>query len=68
MTVLGGFASFFGPLVGAFTFILLKCELMGITQYWRFLLGVILVLIVVAVPARAGGARRTTLWAKARRK
>jgi branched-chain amino acid transport system permease protein len=50
MTVLGGFANFFGPLVGAFTFIFLKSELMGITQYWRFVLGVILVLIVVLFP------------------
>ena len=29
MTVLGGFANFFGPLVGAFAFIFLKSELMG---------------------------------------
>ena len=50
MTVLGGFASFFGPVVGAFTFIFLKSELMGMTQYWRFWLGVILVLIVVLFP------------------
>jgi branched-chain amino acid transport system permease protein len=50
MTVLGGFANFFGPLAGAFAFIFLKSELMGITQYWRFLLGVILVLIVVLFP------------------
>jgi branched-chain amino acid transport system permease protein len=50
MTVLGGFANFFGPLVGAFTFIFLKSELMGITQYWRFFLGVVLVLIVVLFP------------------
>jgi branched-chain amino acid transport system permease protein len=50
MTVLGGFANFFGPLVGAFTFIFLKSELMGITQYWRFFLGVILMLIVVLFP------------------
>jgi branched-chain amino acid transport system permease protein len=50
MTVLGGFANFFGPVVGAFTFILLKAELMGLTQYWRFVLGVILIVIVVLFP------------------
>lgn len=50
MTVLGGFASFFGPLVGAFTFIFLKSELMGLTQYWRFCLGAILLIIVIAFP------------------
>jgi branched-chain amino acid transport system permease protein len=50
MTVLGGFASFFGPLIGAFTFVLLKAELMGLTQYWRFVLGAILIIIVVLFP------------------
>ena len=50
MTVLGGFASFFGPIVGAFTFIFLKSELMGLTQYWRFWLGVTLAVIVIAFP------------------
>jgi len=45
MTVLGGFANFFGPLVGAFTFIFLKSELMGATQYWRFFLGATMAVI-----------------------
>jgi branched-chain amino acid transport system permease protein len=50
MTVLGGFANFFGPLVGAFTFIFLKSELMGATQYWRFWLGLTLIVLVVLFP------------------
>ena len=50
MMVLGGFANFFGPLVGAFSFIFLKSELMSVTQYWRFFLGLTLVLIVVLFP------------------
>ena len=50
MTVLGGFASFFGPLVGAFSFIFLKSELMSLTQYWRFFLGLTLALIVILFP------------------
>lgn len=50
MTVLGGFANFFGPIVGAFVFTFLKSELMSATQYWRFFLGVTLVLIVVLFP------------------
>jgi len=50
MTVLGGFASFFGPVVGAFAFIFLKSELMGLTQYWRFCLGVTLAVIVIVFP------------------
>jgi branched-chain amino acid transport system permease protein len=66
MAVLGGFANFFGPLVGAFTFIFLKSELMGMTQYWRFFLGVILVLIVVLFPRGLMGLA-LDLWKKVRR-
>ncbi|QJR11922.1 hypothetical protein DSM104443_03005 [Usitatibacter rugosus] len=58
MTVLGGFGNFFGPIVGAFTFIFLKSELMGITQYWRFLLGLILALIVILIPGGLMGLAR----------
>jgi len=50
MTVLGGFSNFFGPIVGAFTFIFLKSELMSATQYWRFFLGVVLAFIVILFP------------------
>ena len=66
MTVLGGFANFFGPLIGAFTFIFLKSELMGLTQYWRFWLGVILAAIVVLFPHGLVGIGQA-LWAKVRR-
>ena len=66
MTVLGGFANFFGPLIGAFAFVFLKSELMGMTQYWRFWLGAILVLIVVLFPRGLVGLGQS-LWAKARR-
>lgn len=67
MTVLGGFANFFGPLIGAFTFIFLKSELMGATQYWRFWLGAILVAIVVLFPRGLVGIGQS-LWAKVKRK
>jgi branched-chain amino acid transport system permease protein len=67
MTVLGGFASFFGPLVGAFTFIFLKSELMGATQYWRFFLGATLALIVIAFPRGLMGLAGD-LWKKAARR
>jgi branched-chain amino acid transport system permease protein len=50
MTILGGFGNFFGPLLGSFVFIGLQNELMSVTQYWRFALGVILILIVIALP------------------
>ena len=66
MTVLGGFANFFGPLIGAFTFIFLKSELMGATQYWRFWLGAILAVIVVVFPRGLVGIGQA-LWAKVRK-
>jgi branched-chain amino acid transport system permease protein len=67
MTVLGGFASFFGPLVGAFSFIFLKSELMSLTQYWRFFLGVTLALIVTLFPRGLMGLAHD-LGSKAKRK
>ena len=51
MAVLGGFANFFGPIVGALAFMLLQDQLQSITQYWRFVLGAILALMVVVLAA-----------------
>ncbi len=65
MTVLGGFASFFGPIVGAFTFVFLKSSLMGATEYWRFFLGAILALIVVVFPRGLMGLAHDA-WKKVR--
>jgi branched-chain amino acid transport system permease protein len=50
MTILGGFGNFFGPVLGAFVFVGLQSELQSLTQYWRFALGVILILIVIFLP------------------
>jgi branched-chain amino acid transport system permease protein len=50
MTVLGGFGNFFGPVLGAFVYIALQDQLMSLTQYWRFALGVILILIIIVLP------------------
>ena len=51
MTLLGGFASFFGPLVGAFVFIYLQDFVMSVVPYWRLVFGAILALIVIFAPA-----------------
>jgi branched-chain amino acid transport system permease protein len=50
MLLLGGFANFLGPLVGAFTFVFLQDQVMSLTEYWRFVFGAILALIVVFFP------------------
>lgn len=50
MTVLGGFSSFVGPPVGAFVFIFLQDFLASNMNYWRFVLGAILAVIVIVLP------------------
>jgi branched-chain amino acid transport system permease protein len=61
MAVLGGFANFFGPIVGALAYTLLQDELQSLTQYWRFILGAVLALIVIAFPAGIAGVAEE-LW------
>jgi branched-chain amino acid transport system permease protein len=55
MAVLGGFTNFFGPIVGALSYILLQDQLQSLTQYWRFVLGAILALIVIVFPQGIAG-------------
>ena len=55
MAVLGGFANFFGPVIGALSFILLQDELQSLTEYWRFVLGAILATIVIGFPGGIAG-------------
>ncbi len=50
MLLLGGFAHFFGPLVGAFVFIFLQDQVMSLTQYWRFVFGAVLAIVVIFFP------------------
>lgn len=55
MAVLGGFSNFFGPIVGALTYTLLQDQLQSLTEYWRFILGAILAIIVIAFPEGVAG-------------
>ena len=55
MGVLGGFSNFFGPIIGALTYTLLQDQLQSLTEYWRSMLGVILVLIVIGFPEGIAG-------------
>ena len=56
MTVLGGFTSFLGPIVGALALTLLQDQLQSYTQYWRFVLGAILGRVVIFLPRGPGAA------------
>jgi branched-chain amino acid transport system permease protein len=62
MTLLGGFASFFGPLVGAFAFIYLEDALKSLAPaFWRLIFGAILAAIVIFAPGGLTGLVRRAL-------
>jgi branched-chain amino acid transport system permease protein len=62
LTVLGGFGTFSGPIIGAVAFNYLKTYAVGLTVYWQLLLGVVLIVLVLALPSGIAGtlARLTT--------
>ena len=66
-TVLGGFSTFAGPIVGAVVFNYLKTFAVGYTVYWQMLLGVVLVTLVMALPTGIMGmaARLGQKWRRA---
>jgi len=66
MTVLGGFRTFVGPIIGAIAFTYLKTYAVGFTVYWQLLLGTVLVVLVLVLPTGIMGAIET-LTAKWRR-
>jgi len=49
-TVLGGFRTFTGPIVGAIVFNYLKTYAIGFTTYWQLLLGAVLIVLVLVLP------------------
>jgi branched-chain amino acid transport system permease protein len=67
MTVLGGFSNFFGPIVGALAYTLLQDQLQSLTQYWRFVLGAVLAIIVIGFPGGIAGAVETLSKKRRRR-
>ncbi len=51
LTVLGGFRTFSGPIIGAVVFNYLETYAVGSTVYWQLVLGVVLVVLVLAMPS-----------------
>lgn len=51
MVLLGGIQTLTGPIVGASVFALLQDSVMRSTEYWRALLGGVILLLVLAFPA-----------------
>src|SRR6266705_5635108 len=50
-TVLGGFHTFVGPIVGAIAYNYLETYAVGFTVYWQLVLGIVLVLLVLTMPS-----------------
>ena len=63
MVLLGGIQTLTGPIVGASVFATLQDTVMRQTEYWRALLGVIILLLVLAFPQGIVGAF-SSLWRK----
>ena len=56
MVLLGGIQTLAGPIVGAAVFTVLQDMVMRQTEYWRALLGGIILVLVLAFPAGIVGA------------
>lgn len=66
MTLLGGFGFLEGPIIGAMIFTYLKLYAMGNTEYWMFVIGATLIILVLLLPNGVSGAA-ADLWAKIRK-
>jgi branched-chain amino acid transport system permease protein len=62
LTVLGGFGTFSGPIVGAVMFNYLKTYAVGLTVYWQLLLGAVLIVLVLALPTGIMGTLSRLAW------
>jgi branched-chain amino acid transport system permease protein len=50
MTILGGSGTFVGPVIGSLVFVLLQDWVMSVSEYWRLVMGTILILLVMFLP------------------
>jgi len=53
--LLGGIQTLFGPVVGAAGFTVLQDYFVGVTEYWRALFGLVILLIVLVFPQGIAG-------------
>ncbi len=56
MVLLGGVQTVTGPILGAIAFAGLQEQLVRVTEYWRLLLGLVIVLLVLFFPSGLAGA------------
>jgi len=55
MVILGGIGTLFGPIVGAFSMVLLEDWLAGVTEHGPLVIGVFVILIVILLPNGIAG-------------
>jgi branched-chain amino acid transport system permease protein len=68
MVLLGGLQTLTGPIVGASAFALLQDGIMRQTEYWRALLGVVILALVLVFPGGiVGGLARAAAVLRSRR-
>jgi branched-chain amino acid transport system permease protein len=68
MCLLGGWFTFFGPVVGAAAMVALRTFVGSLTQYWTLILGVVLILLIFFLPEGLMGINiRERLRRRARR-
>jgi branched-chain amino acid transport system permease protein len=56
MTILGGMGHFWGPAVGALVLLVLNQQITSYTEYWPFVLGTILIVLLFVFPGGIVGA------------
>ena len=54
MTIIGGIYSFIGPAVGALIYIVLNSYIVGWTENWALVLGLVLLGLVLLLPGGSG--------------
>lgn len=67
MTILGGIHHFWGPTVGSTVLILLNGFVVSYTEYWPFVLGIILLVLLFALPGGILGGLEA-IWRRMRAK
>jgi branched-chain amino acid transport system permease protein len=69
MTILGGIDHFWGPVIGAATMVLLNQEITSYTEYWPFVLGFILLVLLFVFPGGiAGGLTNGARWLRRKKR
>lgn len=58
MVILGGIGSLYGPVAGAFGFVLMQEVFSSFTKHWQLLMGLVIVLLVLFLPGGLAGLSR----------